>query len=272
MAYERSRIVALGQDDAAAILVKGLSPLSLRHRRMQLAQSGGVLSATILPVDSRASGYCEEVMGAEKSPPSNMVRRANESERDSSVKKEGVSCGLIDYALKKARKIYRGEMRRLYALMAAYNNLYFNNLLPDIILSISAPRGDDAVACVNRWDGPEARYKIRIRPSFITGSDPYFNNTHQAEGRRRFIDDLLLHECVHVLHLERDYYGTTREPHGALFADECNRIGALIGTVRDVSALSKKRDSSVPLCPNWPHNVRPTGYYFDLLAREKFAY
>jgi hypothetical protein len=83
----------------------------------------------------------------------------------------------------------------------------------------------------------------------------------------RFVEDVLLHESVHqycdeVLHTsEKSYKG-----HGPVFANECTRIGELLGLppVRPAKARGPNKD--MPSCADWPHNVRPREYYLGALA------
>src|SRR5262249_54286367 len=49
--------------------------------------------------------------------------------------------------------------------------------------------------------------------------------------------------------------------HGPVFAGECNRIGAALGLPRVRPAKARGKDGHLPSCAQWPHNVRPEGYY-----------
>ena len=125
---------------------------------------------------------------------------------------------------------------------------------------------------MTNWDGPEAKYVVNILSSVVIGDYEYFNELHQIEGRRMFIDDILIHELVHVFVAERGIYETSHGYHGPIFAQECNRIAASIGIEKTVSWRRKRnRSRGTILCNYWPDRVRPDGYFLDLIRPRQIA-
>lgn len=127
---------------------------------------------------------------------------------------------------------------------------------PTILLtppSKSAAFGD--TANVGSYGEP---VEIRIRPSLLDGTHPKVNGS--AEGCWRFTEDVLLHEAIHQWqhevsrNPEESYHG-----HGPGFTAQCNRIGADLGLPQVVT--KNRKGSKLPRSAQWPHNVRPPGYY-----------
>lgn len=83
-----------------------------------------------------------------------------------------------------------------------------------------------------------------------------------AEGRRRFVDDVLLHEQVHQYQqevsgeLDAGYHG-----HGPAFRDQANRIGGALGLAPVRTSKRRGVDADLPSCAQWPHNVRGSEHY-----------
>jgi hypothetical protein len=49
--------------------------------------------------------------------------------------------------------------------------------------------------------------------------------------------------------------------HGPAYTAECNRIGLALGLPPVRLAKQDRGDKDRPSCAQWPHNVRPEGYY-----------
>lgn len=83
-----------------------------------------------------------------------------------------------------------------------------------------------------------------------------------AEGRARFVADVLLHESVHQWHseitgqIEESYHG-----HGPAFAATCNQIGAALGLPPVRSMKRRGSGAAMPSCAQWPIYVRPADFY-----------
>lgn len=146
----------------------------------------------------------------------------------------------------------------LYTFFSAYNEAFFQNtLMQAIILITDCPLralGDYCPA-----DANGLRSRIRLQPKMWAVPERTENRVYIG----RLAADVLLHEMVHawqyemVGDLEAGYRG-----HGPLFATKCNEIGALLG----LAPVSPKGRHGRPDCAQWPMNVRPVGYYGDLLA------
>ena len=100
--------------------------------------------------------------------------------------------------------------------------------------------------------------KHRIRPSLLEGTHPRVHG--HPLGCIRFTADVLLHESIHQYMLEvagnpePSYHG-----HGPGFTAWCNLIGAAYGLPAVVTR--NRQGSDLPRSAQWPHNVRPAGYY-----------
>ena len=168
----------------------------------------------------------------------------------------------VRYVLHDAEPWHRDHLGRLYADWAEYNATYFGGqLVPPYILLTHPARPSTYGDCgpVSAWG---ARSQIRLRPSLLTGTHPHINASAPAEGRYRFVTDVLLHEMIHQYAQELtgqqdgSYHG-----HGPAFRDECNRIGERLGL--PIVRTCKKRGKAAALasCSQWPANVRPDGWY-----------
>jgi hypothetical protein len=87
-------------------------------------------------------------------------------------------------------------------------------------------------------------------------------------GRHRFVEDVLLHEMIHQFHQEvtgqheHSYHG-----HGPAFRDKANEIGAALGLSRVRDSKRRGAEKHLPSCAQWPHCVRPNGYYLGVHFR-----
>jgi hypothetical protein len=174
-----------------------------------------------------------------------------------------------DYATHHSASDWHREMLdRLYGFWISINSGHFRGacVKPHILLAEpKTPRALGDHANISGWG---SRNQIRIRPTLIDGRHKMLKpGAEHAEGRMRFVEDVLLHEAVHqycdevLHHSEGSYKG-----HGPVFAGECNRIGGSLGLppVRPAKARGKSKD--LPSCAQWPHNVRPAAYYLGALA------
>jgi hypothetical protein len=176
-----------------------------------------------------------------------------------------------EYVLAKAEAWHREHLGHLYLMHDEYNAAYFENKLAPPYLLFSPPKCTSAwgdYSTVSAWGGVG---QIRIRPSLVDGTHPLLKpGPEYAEGRRRFVEDVLLHEANHayqceVLHEPEDSY----KGHGPHFAAVCNEIGAKLGLppVRPAKARGPLRD--LPSCAQWPVCVRPDDYYLGAKVEEK---
>src|SRR5262249_38701217 len=172
------------------------------------------------------------------------------------------------YVLERAERWHRNHLGHLYEQWLAWNDAYFDGRLICPYLLFAEPSTPWKLGDYSKTSCFGGYGQIRLRPSLVDGRHRLLRPGPQfAEGRRRYLADVCLHETVHqaadeVHHnLEESYKG-----HGALFASECNRIGRALGLppVRAAKARGKTRD--LPSCAQWPHNVRPADYYLGALA------
>jgi hypothetical protein len=133
------------------------------------------------------------------------------------------------------------------------------------------PKSPRALGDQCNISGWGSRNQIRLRPSVLNGKHPSVRpGDGFAEGRFLFVADILLHETVHQFHdeitgqTEAGYKG-----HGPAFRDECNRIGALLELPHVRIAKARGPEKEQPSCAEWPHCVRPEGYYLGAFAYAK---
>jgi hypothetical protein len=167
------------------------------------------------------------------------------------------------YVIGRAEPWYCAHLGGLYRRWSTWNDEYFGGRLvaPYFLFSEpSCPRsyGDcSRVSCFGGYG------QIRIRPSLVTGRHKHLRpGPEYAEGRRRFVEDVALHECIHAYTLEvLDDAEPSYKGHGPTFARECNRIGAALGLPPVRPAKARGKDKDLPTCAEWPHCVRPPDYY-----------
>jgi hypothetical protein len=157
---------------------------------------------------------------------------------------------------------YLVALRRFHEQQFGPWRHWFPELVPPVP-RLSTPASPRALGQYMYIGGDGLRGEIRIRLSLLTGAHPRMRaGDAYAEGRLRFVEDVLLHECVHAYqhevdgHDERSYHG-----HGPRFADHANVIGAALQLPRVRSVHRRGTDAELPSCAQWPHNVRPADYY-----------
>lgn len=167
------------------------------------------------------------------------------------------------FVLEHADEVYRPALIRLYSLWEQNSEEFFGGkMTPPYILfaSPSLPKFYGDYSPVSGFGGHS---QIRIRPSLLDGSHPVVMPGKQyAEGRALFVDDILLHEMVHqwqqeiIGNPESSYSG-----HGVIFRDKCREIGEKLGLQPVRTCKARGKDKDLPSCSQWPHCVRPKGYY-----------
>jgi hypothetical protein len=112
--------------------------------------------------------------------------------------------------------------------------------------------------------------QISLRPSLLDGTYPHLRPEPEfAEGRFRYVADVLLHEMVHHYHMEiTENTEASFHGHGPAFRDECNRIGAVLRLPPVRSHKKRGPDKDLPSCAYWPHIVRPLDYYLGAVVEE----
>lgn len=147
---------------------------------------------------------------------------------------------------------------------------YFDGCMVPPYLELSAPGSARVYGATRPISGFGGRLQIQIRPSLVTGQHARLRSgTAFAEGRARFVADVLLHEMIHQWQLEvlgegeDGYHG-----HGPLFRDRANLIGQQLGLPPVRTSKARGPDKALPSCAQWPHNVRPDEYYLGAYIRD----
>lgn len=104
--------------------------------------------------------------------------------------------------------------------------------------------------------------EIRIRLSLWTRKHPHIARDASLAGVQRFIEDVVRHEFCHQYQREI-LNDTSTISHSAAFRDVCNKVGKKLGLpdVREGKKRPDAEDKDLPSSAQWPHNVRPSGYY-----------
>ena len=167
------------------------------------------------------------------------------------------------FVLEHAEPWHREHLGRLFSNWRTWNGEHFEGRLEPPYLLLAEPSTPRRYGDCCPLSGFGGRSQIRIRPSLVRGSHPHVRAGERfAEGRRLFVDDILLHEMIHQWQFEvlgdgePSYCG-----HGPLFRDVANRIGAVLGLPPVRDCKRRGTDKNLPSCSQWPHNVRPQGFY-----------
>ena len=174
-----------------------------------------------------------------------------------------------DYVTAHAVPRYREVMGRIYGEMEEWRKRFFPELAVAPYLLIAQPPNPRADACyciVTSFGGIS---EVRIRPSIVEGKHRTVRPGPEfAEGRFRYVLDLVLHECVHLYNdevkkiPEDGYHG-----HGPAFRDLCNAIGEQLGLGPVRCGKKRGVDSHLASAAQWPVNVRPHDYYLGAVRK-----
>jgi hypothetical protein len=163
---------------------------------------------------------------------------------------------------------HKAVLERLYRHWGSINGGHFAGECIEPTLDLKEPKSTKLLGLYATIGGHGQPGEILIRPSLVTGKHKLLREGDEfAEGRMRYVEDVLLHESVHqycweVLHdIEPSYKG-----HGPVFAGECNRIGEALGLAEVRPAKARGPLKELPSCADWPHNVRPRDYYLGAVA------
>jgi hypothetical protein len=177
------------------------------------------------------------------------------------------------FVLAEAEPWHREHLGRLYDLWEIWNARYFESMLTPPYVLLTPPESPRAFGDCSNISSFGGRCQIRVRLSLLMGTHPHLRpGDEYAEGRFRFVADVLLHESIHQWHYEitgdpeLSYHG-----HGPAFAAVCNQIGADLGLPPVRSMKKRGPEKDLPSCAQWPINVRPHDYYLGAYRRHDQA-
>ncbi len=156
-----------------------------------------------------------------------------------------------------------GYDARLYDLWERWNAEFFEGCLVPSVIMLAEPGQTHSYGDCSNYSGLAGiRSRIRLRPSILDGTlRDLKHGSRNPEGLRRFLEDVLLHEMIHQWHFEVTGQGDdSYSGHGPAFSAKANEIGARLG-LPPVRRTCKKRDGEEPSPSQWPHDVRPNGFY-----------
>jgi hypothetical protein len=164
------------------------------------------------------------------------------------------------FVLDDAEPWHREHLGQLYQQWDRCNELYFDGALVPPYILLTEPPGPRTYADCGTVSGFGGRSQIRIRPSLLAGTHPHLRG--DAEGRRRFVADVLLHETIHQW--QQELSGQTEQAwhgHGPAFRDRANAIGGAMGLGPVRTAKRRGAQRALPSCACWPYCVRTPDYY-----------
>lgn len=162
------------------------------------------------------------------------------------------------YVAEHAAPGFRSYLLRLAEIWDNANDRWFSAKMTRPIVLLTAPSTPTRYGEHAHAGGYGEPGEIRIRLSLLDGTHPKVHG--HPEGCFRFAADVLLHESIHQYQFEiagnsePSYHG-----HGPQFTAWCNLIGADLGLPQVV--CRNRKGSKNPRSAQWPHNVRPPGYY-----------
>jgi hypothetical protein len=177
------------------------------------------------------------------------------------------------FSVERAEGQHQDFIRKLAEKWHEFNQHHFEGRLTPAYLAISEPRSPRADGDCSPYSGHGGRLQIRLRPSHVAGTVNqgkvplpgktvrFMRPGHGIEYRERWLADILLHEMGHQFEME--VLGT-EGGHGKDFCAICNRIGGELGLPPVVARRRQGDPKTLPICAQWPSNVRPEGYYGDL--------
>ena len=161
-----------------------------------------------------------------------------------------------------------GYDARLYDLWEQWNAEFFEGLLVPPLVQLAEPGQTRCYGDCSNYSGLAGiRSRIRLRPSILEGTlRDLRHGSRNREGLQRFLEDVLLHEMIHQYHQEitGEHYDSW-SGHGPAFSAKANEIGQKLGLAK-VRRTCKSRDGKEPSPSQWPHDVRPDGYYLGAHA------
>lgn len=174
-----------------------------------------------------------------------------------------------DFVRDQAEPKYRDALTRLLGVWEDANVRYYGGVLAAPIILLATPVTPTTYGDCSAVSGWGARSQIRIRPSLLDGTHPHVRaGGDYAEGRFRFVADVLVHEQIHQWQQEVTRKGEgSYHGHGPTFCEQCNAIGTALGLDMVIVRTRKGTAPGAPRCPQWPHNVRPTAYYLGAYRR-----
>jgi hypothetical protein len=140
--------------------------------------------------------------------------------------------------------------RDLYAAAQRFNAEFFGGTLLPVAVMVAAPASPAALASHAPMTPEGIECLVKISPVVAMAS-------------KELAHDALLHEMIHVWQTETDNSEPGYEGHGPKFAAKCNEIGAKLG----LPEVGVKGRGGLPNCAQWPLNVRPAGYYGEVIPK-----
>jgi len=171
---------------------------------------------------------------------------------------------IYSYVMNETHPERHGVIRRLYELWDERNAEHFGGLMTVPLILLDEPGQTRCYGQCSTVSGFGCSSQIQLRPSILDGTlRDLRRGTKDPEGLRRFLEDVLLHEMIHQWQQEvTGEHDTSYSGHGPAFSYKANEIGEKL-SLPGVGRTCKKRDQKggEKSPSQWPHNVRPDGYY-----------
>jgi len=173
------------------------------------------------------------------------------------------------FVLAEAEPWHREHLALLYDRWGAWNAAHFDGRMVPPYLMLLEPKSARAGGDTSPVSGFGGRSQIRLRPAILTGAAKYMRaGDAYAEGRFRYVADVLLHEMIHQW--QQEVTGATEDGyhgHGPAFRDKANEIGRTLGLPPVRTGKARGPDKDLPSCAQWPQCVRPDDYYLGAYIR-----
>jgi hypothetical protein len=182
-----------------------------------------------------------------------------------------IQTAIMEFSLIKADGPDRGLIVELYKAFRLNNETYFGGSLEPAPILLTPPTSPKAQADYANFSAFGCKHQIRVRPACARGVYPTgayegvprkgwrMRPGHPIEDRLVWLQDLVLHEMVHLAMEQRGVREDGYKGHGPVFTSECNRIGAMLGLPNVRSKRRKGQGEEVLISSQWPFCAWPGG-------------
>jgi hypothetical protein len=182
-----------------------------------------------------------------------------------------IQTAIMEFSLSKADGPDRELIVALYEAFRFNNKTYFGGDLDPAPILLTTPTSPKAQADYANFSAFGCRHQIRVRPACARGVYPTgayegvprkgwrMRPGHPIEDRLVWLQDLVLHEMVHLAMEQRGVREDGYKGHGPVFTSEVNRIGTMLGLPSVRSKRRKGQGEEILISSQWPFCAWPGG-------------